>query len=132
MREIKFRAWHKMKKTMVHFDIKTITETPYPGFYYTQDLDGFYCELDDPLLYTELMQYTELKDKNEVEIYEGDRVRWHTYDGYIGQTKVEFRDGRFYPVSFNCLEYDRYDGKGFEVIGNIYSNPELLKGQDND
>lgn len=72
-----------------------------------------------------LMQYTGLKDKNGKEIYEGDVVKW----GAGVKETVIFRDAKF------CIEgIDSYsipllknDCKDFEIIGNIYENPELLK-----
>lgn len=75
-----------------------------------------------------LMQSTGLKDKNGVEIFEGDIVRW--YDVVTWDYSVTFKDGVFCisddPSSnFYHLKED-INGK-FEVIGNIYENPELLE-----
>jgi len=81
------------------------------------------------------MQYTGLKDKNGVEIYEGD-----LFDAWDGRSRyvVEWIDAR---ACFNLVWASGDDGDSkvrhyfdmymaeyqFELIGNIYENPELLK-----
>ena len=74
----------------------------------------------------ELMQYTGLKDKNGVEIYEGDiiyceecdrnsEIKWDTVSAMFSFHRPNIHDR--YDVSTNTME----------IIGNIYENPELLK-----
>ncbi len=117
MREIKFRAWDKIEKRMFVPD----------GI--DQSADGAYViEFERPLHTLNkivrfcgsviLMQFTGLKDKNGKEIYEGDMVR---HDGRIPlDEEVTFDGAAFYPVYSAPSQH-------WEVIGNIYENPELLK-----
>lgn len=77
----------------------------------------------------ELMQYTGLKDKNGIEIYEGDIILWVTkHRGQIIRA-IEYKYGCFGVHGFlecthitfaNILDHE------IEVIGNIYENSELV------
>ena len=87
----------------------------------------------------ELMQFTGLYDKNEKEIYEGDIIHipedWEEYGWASGENyEIDFKDGRFRlkpKYKPNATGYDLEFTNELEVIGNIYENPELLKGADN-
>jgi hypothetical protein len=78
----------------------------------------------------ELMQYTGLLDKNGVEIYEGDICMHHYFHekGVIEWINASFKlcydDGDHETLLPIDLEH-------YEVIGNVYENPELLKENSN-
>jgi uncharacterized phage protein (TIGR01671 family) len=100
----------------------------------TFDIDsvGVYDSGEDYYFFegTKIMQYTGLKDKNGVEIYEGDIIETIGSEGLIHH-KIIFDDGGFchenikYPSMKGKLRQDWVSR--FYVIGNIYANPELLK-----
>ena len=106
MREIKFRAWtgekmsswNDMKKLHIH----TVFVMCQP-------------ELN-------LMQYTGLKDKNGVEIYEGDVLQQK------GQVhRVDFDQGSFgmRMLHVGLSSFLTIYPDNVEVVGNIYENPDL-------
>jgi len=133
MEDIKFRAWHKKRNCMVHFDIMTVTKTYYPGYWHTGDLDGFDCELDDPMLYSERMLYTGQKDINKVKIYSGDIVRFVEYgrnrvgeivwDDNYGCWSVRYQFGDLDPMTIMMISQGLSD---YEVIGNKWENPDII------
>ena len=127
MREIKFRAWIKDYEDMVTVDFIDFIE----GEITIIDYEGI--QRIFTLSEVELMQYTGLKDKNGVEVYEGDILSTDLDRPYL---IVEFRNGAF---MFLCHDNgkDYYDfmattgensnfTKYHEVIGNIYENRKLL------
>ena len=116
MREIKFRAWDELKKEMVYWD-----------FLYTQQVKDF-ASGKGPWAVNKLMQFTGLKDKNGKEIYEGDIAILTD-----GSDKVTSQIEWYNPICGFALRgltvrlpklVNEYDS--FEVIGNIYENPDLL------
>lgn len=77
-----------------------------------------------------LMQHTGLKDKNGKEIYEEDIIKGITEEGEEEIITIKWDEKRAcfdpFSVDFNDnWDYLYYPNK-FEVIGNIYENPDLL------
>jgi uncharacterized phage protein (TIGR01671 family) len=133
MREIKFNAVdeetgeyivfnHFVNHNRVHNDEGHETLSRFLEFYY-----GF-----------RLLQYTGLKDKNGIEIYEGDAI-YDELDNTV--SLVNFINGAFASETYiddneevehtdnRCFLAERVTsdyGNRLEVIGNIYENKELL------
>ena len=133
MREIKFRSWDKLAKKMSNsynlqrqptfnsehngkFCISTISPSGWLGF------DGF-SENERQIA----MQYTGLKDKNDIEVYHKDIGK----DKFGKKVIVEWCEEH---LCYGLLTIDETvkDEWNFclkdlnEVIGNIYENKELL------
>ena len=128
MREIKYRMWNKKEKKMYQVGV---LDFDYNQVYMT----GYLNYTKSSYLYEdiELMQITGLHDKNGKEIYEGDIVDVTRPCIYETGTII-FKNGCFFIKVKETLlalwecEQNNYE---LEVIGNIYENPDLLKGADN-
>lgn len=124
----KFRAWDKYEEAM----------TDQQGIYFgamdhDETLESLLLCLEERY---ELMQSTGLKDKNEVEIFEGDIVRctvdnWSNGEKFEQIDKVVYEDCMFTfsdGYKYDCsIAEPTYLSK--EVLGNIYENPDLLEAE---
>ena len=123
MREIKFRVWDTVTKKM-YLDVglfpnssNAFEENNYEGFFINPSRNGVF----------KLMQFTGLHDKNGNPIWEGDILRpldvirspYKVYWGNYGWEVENIKDIFF--------KWQFLWDHSWEVIGNIYENPELLE-----
>lgn len=127
MREIKYRIWDKRSEE--HLIVRDSGH-----FYLTADGE-VYCVNNDLNISkeVELMQYTELTDRNGLEIFEADVLKLRS-----GQlTEVFYQSGCYMVNKLTTISlHDRSKANinqllcnesiDAEVVGNIYEHPELL------
>ena len=126
----RFRAWDDWRKRMsvvdrIYIDTKAVRLYDDFGEYWRNFRDA------------KLMQSTGLKDKNGKEIFEGDILGIETDEGILNVNV--FWDSKHALFMFESeihnekellaelVEDNTYP---FEIIGNIYENPELLEGKE--
>lgn len=135
-RERKYKVWDKENKEWIEL-AGDVFITYMDEMIQVIDGDEFEAKV---LENVEIVDYTELKDKKEKEIFEGDicqddggtvvQILWS--DHYQWGCKVikgcTLTKGLTFPLWHwdNCKE-NRY--RQLEVIGNIYENPELMEAQ---
>lgn len=125
-----FRAWDKELKEMAKVISLSFYEedSPFKGneteaFIYYEKLDTMNLRSFDAI---ELMQYTNLNDSEDTEIYKGD-IGWDDVRERYGI--VDFIDGKFGYVSENDYEDLCEVCNDIVIRGNIYQNKELLEGE---
>ena len=121
MREIKFRAWNKKSKIMI--DLQSITPLALaidPSI--AKGGIGLYIP-DHPDLVIE--QYTGLKDKNGVEAYENDEIKFLTISGGIGKGVIEYEAPIYFVRMKTGARYEFSEFSDFEVIGSIHQEVKI-------
>lgn len=117
----KHRAWDK---SINYMDYRVRVTTIDNDYIKVEVLDAFsdWRELEEEQY--ELMQSTGLKDKNGVEIFEGDILKGD--DGEVFYNSVVFDKEKAIFMRSDSIELWE-NVEELEVIGNIYENPELLE-----
>lgn len=136
MSEIKFRAWcevdmgtsgiRKFMETQIkEINLEPTDDCPKGEFIGEK---GIWCGIHESVL----MQHTGFNDKNSEEIYNKDIVEERrkglaaeryivVWDSEKGSWMLESKSGARYGIG-------AINQRNFEVIGNIYENPELMGG----
>jgi hypothetical protein len=133
-RKLKFRAWDKghnkmsYKVNLYSMNSKGVIDKAQIEMKQVMSHIGFHCEV---------MQY--VGNIRGVELWEGDIVKWEDYSGSKGTGEIIYNNefGKFevkdiigFKYGDKSIGYSCYDIPPihtFEIIGNIYQNPELIK-----
>lgn len=110
-REIKFRGKH-LNKWIYGYLLKNIDNK----YYISVSLDQFYQVKEETI-----GQYTGLKDKNGVEVYEGDKVKAKFYGKEVAG-EIGFNSGCFLLWNSCVSDNQLFIFTDIEVIGNVYEN----------
>ena len=127
-REFEFRAWNGTK---IRYKV-SINNNGVPVRYGYQWYDS-----GNDLKTAPVMQYTGVKDINGKKIFEGDIVKVTTEDKLAHATSVDQDYTHYCIVTYNEGDFDLSEFerilmsqdiiRKFEVIGNVFQNPELVE-----
>jgi len=136
MREISFRVWDTQYKQWLKDREYSLENNNHIILYncVQEVIDTFYCGADDSRFI--IQQFTELKDANGVDIYEGDIIleTWEENRPYSYCPDEWYNQTSKFMVEYNAPSFNfpkRYgdqrsiENYKLEVVGNIFEN----KGQ---
>ena len=124
LKNLKFRAWDKQEREFVPYlhNVVLKHDGTIEGIEYEMPHEGI---VYNDISYFELMQSTGLKDKNGVEIYEGDILKGPMDFGPAGFVQsvapVSYHKINGYQLHYFLLEHT-------EVIGNVYEDKNIKFG----
>ena len=131
MRTIKFRGKSIYSKEWLYGDLVSSVDKKRFAILVNDKESYDECEVDPKTV----GQFSGLYDYNGNKIYEGDILKWEK-DGLM--YVVKFWDGMFYASVKECNDgifggfplhaLTKHDDRKCEIVGNIYDNPELMKG----
>ena len=129
-RDIKFRFWDIKREIMIGTEGHILIDG-------SGDIWSHIPDPYEPCIEEEIdmipLQYTGMKDKNDVEIYEGDVITVFRTDSFPKRNRgtVVFNTGVFGFVSTRgWISLHNWDIDS--VLGNIHENPELAEESNND
>ncbi len=129
MKPIKYKAWHKEEKKMYEvMMIDFLGKRLMLGGTEKRQITK-QAKLEDVVM----LEFTGLKDKNGVDIFEGDLVKSESHEPSVYD--IKFIEGGFcathpnlegYPTDINHF----YPSTGCEIqiVGDIFNNQELISG----
>lgn len=117
MVDIRFRAWHKLKKHM-YYNVQNM--------YCDEELRDCLGDILSAPSKSEVMKYIGITDDKDDEIYEGDIVAFETTDNIRGVGYIRWDDKRaMFLIDGGDIEFFD-DLENIQILGNTYENPELL------
>lgn len=133
MNRFNFRIWDKEDEEMYYESLDDIAEG---GEWYVSGYSSWYA-YNDAISEQQrfiIMQSTGKKDKNNKLIYEEDILLTEPNDGYMLRVEWDKNDCAFIVKAWNgsYFEYKLSDDEisdlvNYEIIGNTYQNPELMR-----
>lgn len=140
IRAVKFRAWDRDQKLMLYpgngkwFMVEPDQEHIVIEVHNKPATNGCFETVIARQFYGTLLQYTGLRDRNGVEIWEGDVAhcdldgpfKTETVTGVI-EIKEPLSVWVDFPQHGTAIQIEGFNDDSFEVIGNFYEHPELLE-----